>query len=54
MLTQVVPQQGWKLKKGDVTAAFLQGRPLTTRKYAIAPPELAEAMGLPPGEKVTK
>ena len=52
LLMQVAAQQRRTLKKGDVTAAFLQGRPLTTRKYAIAPPELAEAMGLPPGEKV--
>ncbi len=30
MLLQIVVQNGWHLKKGDVTAAFLQGRPLQT------------------------
>ena len=37
-----------------MTAAFLQGRPLTENKYAIAPPELAEALGLPPGVRVVR
>ena len=54
MLLQVVVQNDWKLKKGDVTAAFLQGRPLEKCKYALAPPELAEAMGLPMGERVIR
>jgi hypothetical protein len=55
MLLQVVVQNGWQLYKGDVTAAFLQGRPLAGKnKYALAPPELAEAMGLPPGERVVR
>jgi hypothetical protein len=55
MLLQTVVQHGWKLYKGDVTAAFLQGRPLEGKnKYALAPPELAEAMGLPPGERVVR
>jgi hypothetical protein len=47
-------QRDWRLLKGDVTAAFLQGRPLTKSKYALAPPELAEALGLPPGERVVR
>ena len=50
MLLQIVVQNGWQLKKGDVTAAFLQGRPLTKSKYAVAPPELAEALGMQPGK----
>ena len=55
MLLQTVVQRNWKLYKGDVTAAFLQGRPLTGKnKYALATPELAEAMGLPPGERVVR
>jgi hypothetical protein len=55
MLLQMVVQKGWRLKKGDVTAAFLQGRPLSGKnQYALAPPELAEAMGLPPGERVVR
>jgi hypothetical protein len=51
MLLQVVVQNQWKLQKGDVTAAFLQGRPLQRSKYALVPEELAEAMGLAPGER---
>ena len=54
LLLQTVVQNGWKLKKGDVTAAFLQGRPLQKCKYALAPPELAEAMNLPQGERVIR
>ena len=54
LLLQIVVQNNWKLKKGDVTAAFLQGRSLQKCKYALAPPELAEAMGLPPGERVIR
>ena len=54
LLLQTVVQNGWELKKGDVTAAFLQGRPLQKCKYALAPTELAEAMGLPPGDRVIR
>ena len=54
LLLQVVVQNDWKLKKGDVTAAFLQGRPLQKCKYALAPPELAEAMNLPQGDRVIR
>jgi hypothetical protein len=54
LLLQVITQRGWQLQKGDVTAAFLQGRPLTKSKYALATPELAEAMGLPKGERVIR
>jgi hypothetical protein len=54
LLLQTVVQNNWNLKKGDVTAAFLQGRPLQKCKYALAPTELAEAMGLPPGDRVIR
>jgi hypothetical protein len=54
LLLQIIVQRDWRLLKGDVTAAFLQGRPLTKSKYALAPPELAEALGLPPGERVVR
>ena len=54
ILLQTVVQREWKLKKGDVTAAFLQGRPLQKSKYALAPAELAEAMNLPQGERVIR
>ena len=37
-----------------MTAAFLQGKASIQSKYALAPPELAEAMGLPRGERVIR
>ena len=54
LLLQAIVQRGWTLLKGDVTAAFLQGRALTKNKYCLAPPELAAALGLPPGERVVR
>jgi hypothetical protein len=54
LLLQVVCQRGWRLQKGDVTAAFLQGRPLLKNKYALAPEELAQALNLPKGERVVR
>jgi hypothetical protein len=54
ILLQVCVQRDWKLLKGDVTAAFLQGRETPQSKYCLAPPELAEAMNLPPGERVIR
>ena len=54
ILFQVATQNDWVVKKGDVTAAFLQGRPLTKSKYCVAPPELAEALGMGPGEKFVR
>ena len=54
LLLQVIVQHGWELTKGDVTAAFLQGRKLEKSKYALAPPELAEAMNIPVGERVVR
>lgn len=54
ILLQVVVQNGWNLEKGDVTAAFLQGRPLTKSKYAMAPEELASELGMQPGDRVVR
>ncbi len=42
MLLQICAQNNWKLQKGDVTAAFLQGNEMTQRKYALAPPQTSE------------
>ena len=39
LILQVITQKGWKLQKGDVTATFLQGRPLGKNKYCLAPEE---------------
>jgi hypothetical protein len=36
ILLQIATQRGWTLHKGDVTAAFLQGKSLSVNKYAIA------------------
>ena len=54
LLLQLVVQRGWQLLKGDVTAAFLQGRPLAKNKYCLAPEELAEALNLPKGERIVR
>ena len=47
ILLQIGVQENWKLLEGDVTAAFLQVRIAMHDKYALALPELAEALGLP-------
>ena len=54
ILLQTCVQRDWRLQKGDVTAAFLQGNQTSHQKYALAPPELAEAMNLPKGERVIR
>ena len=54
MLLQICVQNNWRLLKGDVTAAFLQGRNLEQCKYALAPPELSEALGLPKGRQIVR
>ena len=40
----------WKVKKGDVSGAFLQGRPYPDTLYCIPCPEITKAMGLSDGE----
>ena len=54
LILQQATQKRWRLRKGDVTAAFLQGKKLTKSKYCLAPEELAEALGMPPGERVVR
>ena len=39
----------WKVQKGDVTGAFLQGRPYPQELYCIPVDEICEAMAIPPG-----
>ena len=39
-------RRGWRVKKGDVTGAFLQGRTYPSELYCIPCPEILEAMGL--------
>ena len=54
LILQQATQKRWRLRKGDVTAAFLQGKKLTKSKYCLAPAELAEALGMPEGERVVR
>lgn len=44
----------WRLKKADAKSAFLQGGPSQTVRqiFAIPVPELAEQLGIPPGQAV--
>ena len=48
VILHTVVQHGWHLKKADVKAAFLQGKPFdeTQVRYAMPPPELKEALGM--------
>eukprot|EP00435_Cladocopium_sp_Y103_P017346 s510_g4.t1 len=39
-------RRGWRVKKGDVTGAFLQGRTYPSDLYCVPCPEILEAMGL--------
>ena len=51
-LLQVAAQRRWAVKKGDVTGAFLQGRPYPGTLYCIPCEEILQAMGLKEGEIV--
>ena len=50
LLYQNAVNQGWRVYKADVKAAFLQGQELKESKYARATDELCGALGVPPGE----
>ena len=54
LMMQFVAWKGWKLKKGDVKAAFLQGKGLPEDKpvFIEANEELAEELGIPVGDIV--
>lgn len=52
LLLQIVAQKRWKVRKGDVSEAFLQGRPYPGDLYCIPLPEIAAAMNLEPNEIV--
>ena len=51
MIFQLAAMKAWRLKKGDVKAAFLQGKGLPEDKpvFIAANEELAEELGLPMG-----
>ena len=48
LLLQLAANEQWHVYKGDVTGAFLQGRPYPGEMYCVPCSEICEAMGLPP------
>eukprot|EP00439_Symbiodinium_sp_Y106_P044061 s3557_g5.t1 len=52
-LLQVAANHKWSVYKGDVSGAFLQGRPYPEDLFCIPCPEICEAMNIPAGT-VTK
>lgn len=52
ILLHMAAQRRWKVKKGDVSGAFLQGRTYPTPLYCIPCKEITDAMGLSEGEIV--
>ncbi|CAE7833265.1 RE1 [Symbiodinium sp. CCMP2592] len=53
LLLQMAAWKKWKVKKGDVTGAFLQSRAYPDKLYCVPCPEICEALGIPPNS-VTK
>ena len=52
-LLQLAANEKWHVYKGDVSGAFLQGRPYPGEMYCVPCPEICRAMGLPP-DSVTR
>lgn len=52
LLLQVAAQKRWKVRKGDVSGAFLQGRRYPGDLYCLPLPEIAAAMNLSQDEVV--
>ena len=46
-LLQMAANESWDVHKGDVSGAFLQGRPYPGEMYCIPCPEICQAMGIP-------
>ena len=53
LLLQVASNKKWRIMKGDVSGAFLQGRAYPDEMYCVPCPEICQAMGLP-AETVTR
>ena len=53
LMLQASANKQWKVYKGDVSGAFLQGREYPDELYCIPCPEICRAMGLPEGS-ITK
>ncbi|CAE7500597.1 RE1, partial [Symbiodinium sp. CCMP2456] len=49
LLLQMSAWKGWRVRKGDVTGAFLQSRAYPDKLYCIPCPEICEALGIPAG-----
>ncbi|CAE7292450.1 RE1 [Symbiodinium sp. KB8] len=47
MLLQMAAWKRWRVRKGDVSGAFLQGREYPDTLYCVPTPEICEAMNLP-------
>ena len=52
ILLQVAANRRWKVRKGDVSGAFLQGREYPGELFCIPCPEILQEMGLSEGEIV--
>ena len=46
MVLQMAAWKRWKVKKGDVTGAFLQSREYPDKLYCIPTPEICQALGI--------
>ncbi|CAE7244002.1 RE1, partial [Symbiodinium sp. CCMP2456] len=49
LMLQLAANKRWRLMKGDVSGAFLQGRAYPSELYCIPCDEICQAMGLAPG-----
>ena len=53
LVLQVAANQNWRVAKGDVSGAFLQGRDYPDTLFCIPCPEICEALGIP-AESITR
>ena len=49
LMLQLAANKRWRLMKGDVSGAFLQGRTYPTELYCVPCDEICQAMGINPG-----
>ncbi|OLP88416.1 Copia protein [Symbiodinium microadriaticum] len=49
LMLQLAANKHWRLMKGDVSGAFLQGRTYPTELYCVPCDEICQAMGINPG-----
>ncbi|CAE7357392.1 RE1 [Symbiodinium sp. CCMP2592] len=53
LVLQIAANRNWRVAKGDVSGAFLQGREYPDTLYCIPCPEICEALGIP-HESITR